>query len=210
MPALKIAAKPTHRLSGASGRGRRCCFRRAGDRLLGAAGGAAREVRTNWPRTTTSARSRCARRAAWCSTATAACWSRTATRTASRSSASTPRTSTGTIQRAGRRCSGLDEGGVRTIVDRHRREPTYRPITIVQDATLAQVAAVIARRLDSNCRTSVVEQVPTRRYPETMGAHLFGLRRRGQRRAGRRQRRHLEERRHHRPVGHREGLQRAI
>src|SRR5215813_1186802 len=43
---------------------------------------------------------------------------------------------------------GLDEAGVRTIVDRHRKEPTYRPITIVQDATLAQVAAVSARRLD--------------------------------------------------------------
>src|SRR5229473_1614350 len=35
---------------------------------------------------------------------------------------------------------GLDEAVVRQIVDRHRREPTYRPITIVQDATLTQVA----------------------------------------------------------------------
>ena len=42
----------------------------------------------------------------------------------------------------------LEESRVREIVDRHRREPTYRPITIVQDATLAQVAAVTARRLD--------------------------------------------------------------
>src|SRR3954462_5306204 len=31
---------------------------------------------------------------------------------------------------------GLEESAVRTIVDRHRREPTYRPITIVLDATL--------------------------------------------------------------------------
>src|SRR5213594_3981240 len=69
---------------------------------------------------------------------------------------------------------GVDEAGVRTIVDRHRREPTYRPITIVQDATLAQVAAVTARRLDFELPGVVVEQVPTRRYPETMGAHLFG------------------------------------
>jgi penicillin-binding protein 2 len=36
---------------------------------------------------------------------------------------------------------GMEEPAVRTIVDRHRREPSYRPITIVQDATLAQVAA---------------------------------------------------------------------
>ena len=43
---------------------------------------------------------------------------------------------------------GLDEAGVRQIVERHRREPTYRPITIIQDATLAQVAALKARRLD--------------------------------------------------------------
>jgi penicillin-binding protein 2 len=69
---------------------------------------------------------------------------------------------------------GLDEAGVRSIVDRHRKEPTYRPITIVQDASLAQVAAVTARRLDFELPDVVVEQVPTRRYPETMGAHLFG------------------------------------
>src|SRR5262245_53924035 len=67
---------------------------------------------------------------------------------------------------------GVDEAAVRTIVDRHRREPTYRPITIVQDATLAQVAAVTARRLD--LPDVIVEPVPTRQYPETMAAHLFG------------------------------------
>src|SRR5262249_25880528 len=69
---------------------------------------------------------------------------------------------------------GMDEGSVRAIVDRHRREPTYRPITIVQDAPLAQVASVTARRLDFELPDVVVEQVPTRRYPETMAAHLFG------------------------------------
>src|SRR6476620_10596013 len=69
---------------------------------------------------------------------------------------------------------GFDEKAVREIVDRHRREPTYRPITIVQDASLAQVAAVIARRLDTELPDVVVEQVPTRRYPDTLAAHLFG------------------------------------
>ncbi len=67
---------------------------------------------------------------------------------------------------------GVDESAVRTLVDRHRREPTYRPITIVQDASLSQVAAVVARRLD--LPDVFVERVPTRRYPETMAAHLFG------------------------------------
>jgi penicillin-binding protein 2 len=68
----------------------------------------------------------------------------------------------------------VEESRVREIVDRHRREPSYRPITVVQDATLAQVAAVTARRLDFELPDVVVEQVPTRRYPESMGAHLFG------------------------------------
>jgi penicillin-binding protein 2 len=69
---------------------------------------------------------------------------------------------------------GLDEAAVRQIVDRHRREPTYRPITVVQDATLAQVAAIRARRLDFELPDIVVEPVPTRRYPDAFGAHLFG------------------------------------
>src|SRR5512144_1679431 len=70
---------------------------------------------------------------------------------------------------------GIDEASVRGIVERHRREPSYRPITIVQDATLAQVAAVVARRLDFELPDVVVEEVPTRQYPsEAMAAHLFG------------------------------------
>jgi penicillin-binding protein 2 len=69
---------------------------------------------------------------------------------------------------------GMDTARVREIVDRYRREPAYRPITIVQDATLAQVAAVMARRLDFELPDVVVEQVPTRRYPDAMAAHLFG------------------------------------
>jgi len=69
---------------------------------------------------------------------------------------------------------GMDAAAVRQIVERHRREPSYRPITIVQDATLAQVSAVTARRLDFELPDVRVEQVPTRRYPETLAAHLFG------------------------------------
>ena len=69
----------------------------------------------------------------------------------------------------------VPEARVREVVDRHRREPTYRPITIVQDATLAQVAAVSARRLDSELPDVMVEEVPTRQYPsDSMAAHLFG------------------------------------
>jgi penicillin-binding protein 2 len=66
----------------------------------------------------------------------------------------------------------VDESVVREVVDRHRREPVFRPIVVVQDASLAQVAAVSARRLE--LPDVVVEDVPTRRYPEGLGAHLFG------------------------------------
>jgi penicillin-binding protein 2 len=69
---------------------------------------------------------------------------------------------------------GYDEAGVRAIVERHRREPSYRPITIVQDATLQQVAKVSARRLDFELPDIVIEPVPTRKYPDQMAAHLFG------------------------------------
>ncbi len=70
--------------------------------------------------------------------------------------------------------AGLDPKQVKLIVDRHRGEPSYRPIVIVEDASLAQVAAIKARRLDFELPDVVVEEVPTRRYPEALAAHLFG------------------------------------
>ena len=71
--------------------------------------------------------------------------------------------------------AGLDPKQVQDVVNRHRREPSYRPIVIVDDASLAQVAAVLARRLDSELPEILVQQVPTRRYPdESFAAHLFG------------------------------------
>ena len=69
----------------------------------------------------------------------------------------------------------IEEARVRELVDRHRREPTYQPIVIVQDATLADVAAVRARRLDSELPEIQVDPIPTRQYPtDAMAAHLFG------------------------------------
>ncbi len=67
---------------------------------------------------------------------------------------------------------GFRESGVREIVDRHRREPSYRPITIIQDASLAQVSAVKARKLE--LPDVEVLPAPARRYPTAMAAHLFG------------------------------------
>jgi len=71
--------------------------------------------------------------------------------------------------------TGVDEAQIRETVDRHRREPTYRPIVVLPDATLAQVAAVTARRLDFELPDVVVQEVPTRQYPaDSLAAHLIG------------------------------------
>ncbi|MGH9221656.1 MAG: penicillin-binding transpeptidase domain-containing protein, partial [Vicinamibacterales bacterium] len=71
--------------------------------------------------------------------------------------------------------TGADEKAIREIVERHRREPSYRPIVVIPDATLAQVAAVTARRLDFELPDVIVQEVPTREYPgEAMAAHLIG------------------------------------
>jgi penicillin-binding protein 2 len=69
--------------------------------------------------------------------------------------------------------AGLDLKQVLQTIERHRGEPSYRPILVVEDATLAQVAAISARRLElPDVR---VEEVPTRMYPsDALAAHLFG------------------------------------
>ena len=41
----------------------------------------------------------------------------------------------------------VDEARVRQVVDRYRHEPTYRPIVVIEDASLEQVAAITARRV---------------------------------------------------------------
>jgi penicillin-binding protein 2 len=67
----------------------------------------------------------------------------------------------------------VPEQAIRDILERNRRVPAYRPVVIIQDASLAQVSAVMARKRELN--DVIVEQVPTRRYPkDDFGAHLFG------------------------------------
>jgi penicillin-binding protein 2 len=71
--------------------------------------------------------------------------------------------------------AGLDPADVTVTVNRHRGEPSYRPIVVVEDASLSQVAAITARRLDFELPDVVVEEVPTRQYPtDALAAHLFG------------------------------------
>jgi penicillin-binding protein 2 len=69
--------------------------------------------------------------------------------------------------------AGLDPKYVQDVVNRNRREPSYRPIVIVDDASLAQVAAVLARKAEMP--DIQVDEVPTRQYPkDSFAAHLFG------------------------------------
>jgi len=70
--------------------------------------------------------------------------------------------------------TGVDEAMMRERVARRRREPSYRPIVLIDNATLAQRIAVSARRAELGSAV-IVQDVPTRRYPTSdMAAHLFG------------------------------------
>ena len=71
--------------------------------------------------------------------------------------------------------TGLDLAELRRTVEARRREPAYRPVMVIEDASLAQVAAITARRLEFELPDVVIEEVPTRQYPGgAMAAHLFG------------------------------------
>jgi penicillin-binding protein 2 len=65
------------------------------------------------------------------------------------------------------------EADLSAIVQRRMSDPVFQPIVVIENATDAQVAAVMAQRLE--LPEVVVEQVPMRTYPEGgIGAHLFG------------------------------------
>ena len=71
--------------------------------------------------------------------------------------------------------AGLDVERVRETVGRQRSQPIFRPIVVIEEASLAQVAAIAARRLEFELPDVVVEEVPTRRYPtDSLAAHVFG------------------------------------
>ncbi len=68
--------------------------------------------------------------------------------------------------------TGVDEAQLRETVERRRREPSYRPIVLIENATLEQYIAVRARQWELPGIFGQV--VPSRRYPEATAAHLFG------------------------------------
>ena len=71
------------------------------------------------------------------------------------------------------RIAGLDPAQVRETVERHKSEPRYRPIPVIEDATAKQVARIKARRME--LPGVIIEDVPARKYPvDGLAAHLFG------------------------------------
>ncbi|HET7696318.1 MAG TPA: penicillin-binding protein 2 [Vicinamibacterales bacterium] len=69
--------------------------------------------------------------------------------------------------------TGVDREQLEDVVNRRRREPSFRPIVLIENASEAQVAAVYARRLE--LPGVFYQQVPSRKYPASaVGAHLFG------------------------------------
>jgi penicillin-binding protein 2 len=69
--------------------------------------------------------------------------------------------------------TGVAHEEIAEIVERHRYQPSYRPVVILQNATLDQMAAVKARAHE--LPDVVVQEVPTRKYPaDAMAAHLIG------------------------------------
>jgi penicillin-binding protein 2 len=67
--------------------------------------------------------------------------------------------------------TGADEALMRETVNRRRREPSYRPIVLIENAAREQWFAVAARNLPG----IIYQPVPTRKYPPSeLAAHVFG------------------------------------
>jgi penicillin-binding protein 2 len=69
--------------------------------------------------------------------------------------------------------TGVSEDALRETIARRRREPSYRPIVLIENASFAQVAAVRVRQWEL---PGIIDQrVPARKYPGSdLAAHLFG------------------------------------
>jgi penicillin-binding protein 2 len=69
--------------------------------------------------------------------------------------------------------TGADEAELRETVNRRKKDPSYRPIVLISNASLEQVIAVRARKWE--LPGIEARPGPSRRYPTNeMAAHLFG------------------------------------
>ena len=76
--------------------------------------------------------------------------------------------------------TGADEAKMRETVNRRRREPSYRPIVLIENAT--HRAGHRVPRAPARIPGIISQEVPARQYPQSeMGGAPLRLRRRGQR-----------------------------
>lgn len=69
--------------------------------------------------------------------------------------------------------TGVPEAELHETYNRRRREPSYRPLILIENATDAQVIAMMARK--AQLPGVDKQHVPTRRYPGSeLAAHVFG------------------------------------
>jgi penicillin-binding protein 2 len=69
--------------------------------------------------------------------------------------------------------TGADLAAMQEAVVRRQKEPVFRPIPVIENASPSQVARVKARLIE--LPGIMVQEVPTRRYPDDrLAAHLFG------------------------------------
>ncbi len=68
--------------------------------------------------------------------------------------------------------TGADVAQLRDTVNRRRRDPSYRPIVLIENAAQEQVIAMMARHWE--LPGVFYQEVPSRKYPSRMAAHLFG------------------------------------
>jgi penicillin-binding protein 2 len=68
--------------------------------------------------------------------------------------------------------TGTDPVQLREIYNRRRKDPGYRPIVLIENASEAQIIAMRARALE--LPGIEFQDVPTRAYTGTVGAHLYG------------------------------------
>lgn len=69
--------------------------------------------------------------------------------------------------------TGADLAMMQEAIRKRSKDPIYRPIPVIENATRSQVARVKVRQIE--IPAVIVEDVPTRRYPDdALAAHLFG------------------------------------
>ena len=69
--------------------------------------------------------------------------------------------------------TGADLAAMKEAVRRRMRDPIYRPIPVIENASKVQVVRVKARQIE--LPAVLVQEVPTREYPDqAMAAHLIG------------------------------------